>query len=104
MQHFKFENWRIGEFDFWCHEQVTYHTNQELFSKYIYFFDSVTLWRLKVIWSGFLSILIFLSACKLQAEICLHVVCLDWSDKMKTNLSLQLASWLEYEDGQNAWA
>ena len=23
MQHFKFENWRIGEFNFWCHEQVT---------------------------------------------------------------------------------
>ena len=22
MQHFKFVNWRIGEFDFWCHEQV----------------------------------------------------------------------------------
>ena len=22
MQHFKFENWTIGEFDFWCHEQV----------------------------------------------------------------------------------
>ena len=28
MQHFKFKNWRIGEFDFWCHEQVnTYSTN-----------------------------------------------------------------------------
>ena len=22
MKHFKFENWRIGEFDFWCYEQV----------------------------------------------------------------------------------
>ena len=43
-----------------------------------------------------------MSACKLQAEICLHIVCLDWSDEMKTNLSLQVASWLEYEDGQNA--
>ena len=21
LQHFKFESWRIGEFDFWCHEQ-----------------------------------------------------------------------------------
>ena len=26
MQHFKFENWRIGEFDFWCHEQVISNT------------------------------------------------------------------------------
>ena len=24
MQHFKFVNWRIGEFVFWCHEQVIY--------------------------------------------------------------------------------
>ena len=23
MQHYKFVNWRIGEFVFWCHEQVT---------------------------------------------------------------------------------
>ena len=21
LQHYEFENWRIGEFDFWCHEQ-----------------------------------------------------------------------------------
>ena len=25
MQHFKFENWRIRGFDFWCHEQVNYY-------------------------------------------------------------------------------
>ena len=24
MQYFKFVNWRIGEFVFWCHEQVSY--------------------------------------------------------------------------------
>ena len=24
LQHFKFVNWRIGEFVFWCHEQVIY--------------------------------------------------------------------------------
>ena len=24
MQHFKFVNWRIGEFVFWCHKQVIY--------------------------------------------------------------------------------
>ena len=24
LQHFRFENWTIGEFDFWCHEQGNY--------------------------------------------------------------------------------
>ena len=27
LQHFKFKNWRIGEFVFWCHEQVMYFLN-----------------------------------------------------------------------------
>ena len=27
MKHFKFVNWRIGEFGFWCHEQVKYEEN-----------------------------------------------------------------------------
>ena len=30
-----------------------------------------------------------MSACKLQAEICLHIVCLDWSDEMKTNTRIR---------------
>ena len=41
MQHFKFENWRNGEFDFWCHEQtkkywskltVNFESHKSLFS------------------------------------------------------------------------
>ena len=31
----------------------------------------------------------------LSAEICSNVVCLDWSDEMKTNLSLQLDPLIE---------
>ena len=31
MQYFKFENWRIGEFDFWCHEQVILFTSENYF-------------------------------------------------------------------------
>ena len=34
MQHFKFVNWRIEEFSFWCHEQVI---PQKISSVYLYF-------------------------------------------------------------------
>ena len=37
MEHFKFMNWRIGEFVFWCHEQVINLHRYFIIILYIFF-------------------------------------------------------------------